>query len=953
MIYRNLPRPFLTRPHRLGLCAALLGTPVLLPVYAQAQTPPAPGQPGLVAANAVLSVQRDPNGLTLKQQNGTLRLQVFSSRVVRVFFNTTGAPAPAGSLAVINKPVATKWSFTQSTPEIVLKTAALQVRVNRATGAVAFYDAAGKGLLSEKGGGKQLTPATVGGFQTLRGRQDFVLSPGEAIFGLGQHQEGQMNYRGKTVRLQQRNTDVAVPVLVSSLGYGVLWDNPAVTDVNVGERDANTLTWDSEAGKAVDYYFMYGPEIDGVIQGYRNLTGNAPLFARYSWGLWQSRERYHSADELKDVVSRYRAAKIPFDGIIQDWQYWNPNPWGSHKFDPARFPDPKKMMDDFHADNTHLLISVWPKFDVNSPNADELNKAGALYPQVIPYVFPPGQGQWYDPFNPVARQIYWRQMKDQLFAAGVDGWWLDGSEVELSGNWGEYRSYKTGAGPGAEVYNAYPLMHTTAVYQGQRAATDAKRVYILTRSAYAGQQRNGSTTWSGDIGSSWDVLSRQIPAGINFALSGIPYWNTDTGGFFGNDPDNADFRERYARWFQFSTFCPMLRIHGTDKPKEIWRFSGPTRQVLEEYDQLRYHLLPYIYSTSWRVTNEGYTMMRGLVMDFRTDPRVYDIPDQFLFGSSLMACPVTKPTLEQGAPIPAPRLIDSEGNPGGLTGTYYSDRNFTNQVTRRKDNNLSFNWTTSLAPGLSHDNYSVRWEGSILTGKAGEYSFNLGADDGMRLWVDGKLIIEDWNSRAYLQKTATVSLPAQTRVPIKIEYYQDRNDARIDLTWREPGTAKKAPTRSVYLPRGTQWFDFWTGRRYQGGQTLDAAAPLETMPLFVKAGAVLPYGPSVQSSAEKADPLELRVYRGANGTFTLYEDEGDNYNYEKGTYSTIPFNWDEKSATLQIGARQGQFPGMMNSRTFRVVWVGENKGVGTASTPQVDKVVTYTGKAMRIQAPRV
>lgn len=769
-------------------------------VYGLAVGVPLP--PAVPRPNPVISLRRDANGLTLNQQNGTLQLQVFSPRVVRVFYSGNSTPAPTSSLAVIARPSRTSWNVSQSKTQIVLKTASLQVRVNRATGAVAFTDAAGNALLSEKMGGKQLRPAVVGGVNTLRSRQEFVLAPDEAIFGLGQHQNGDMNYRVKTVHLQQRNTDVAVPVLVSSKGYGVLWDTPAITDVNVGARDAGTLSWSSEAGRAVDYYFMYGPEIDGVIAGYRDLTGKAPMFARYSWGLWQSRERYTSQQELLDVVGKYRAANIPLDGIIQDWQYWNPNPWGSHKFDPARYPDPKGMMEQLHRENAHLLISVWPKFDVDSPNAEEFRKSNAVYPEVIPYVYPQGKGQWYDPFNPIGRQIYWRQMKDQLFAAGVDGWWLDGSEAELSGNWGEFRNYKTGGGPGAEVFNAYPLMHTTAVYQGQRAATSSKRVYILTRSAYAGQQRNGATTWSGDIGANWDVLTNQIPAGINFTLSGIPYWNTDTGGFFGNNPDDPKWRELFTRWFQFSTFCPMLRVHGTDKPKELWRFTGDTRATLENYDQLRYHLLPYIYSTSWRVTSEGYTMMRGLVMDFRRDPQVYGIPDQYMFGPALMACPVTR-----------------EG----------------------------------------------------------------------------------------------------------------------------------ATSRRVYLPKGTTWTDFWTGQTYRGGQNIEAAAPISTMPLFVKAGSILPYGPSVQSSAEKSDPLELRIYGGADGTFTLYEDEGDNYNYEKGAYATIPFTWNEKSQTLLIGARKGKFPGMMTNRTFRIVWVKIGQGTGTASTTQADAEVKYDGKATRVR----
>jgi alpha-D-xyloside xylohydrolase len=752
----------------------------------------------------VASVQKDADGITLKLTPGRLKLRVFSPRVVEVVYAPGDSLPPAHSLAVIGQPaVRTSWKLAETKTEVSLRTKELTVRVNRATGAVGFDDAAGRPLLQEAAdGGKSLTPAHVGNIDTLRSRQEFALAADEAIYGLGQHAQGLMNYRGAAVHLQQRNpTESAVPVLVSSRGYGILWDNPAVTEVDAGKSNPAGLTWTSEAADAVDYYFLFGPELDTVIADYRDLTGAAPMFGKWAFGFWQCKERYASQRELLDVVGWYRTNHVPLDGIIQDWQYWTPNPWGSHQFDTNRYPDPVKLMQTLHAENVHAIISVWPKFDVDSPNANELRAAGALYSQVIPYVYPQGKGQWYDAFNPVARKIYWQQISRQLFADGLDGWWLDASEAELSGKWGEFRNFDTAAGPGAKVFNAYPLMHTTSIYAGQRAENSDQRVFILTRSAYAGQQRNAAVTWSGDIRGDWKTFARQIPAGLNFCLSGIPYWNTDTGGFFGGDPASAAYNELFTRWFQFSAFCPMFRVHGTDHPKEIWRFDDATQKILIRYDQLRYHLMPYIYSVSWRVTSGGYSMMRPLVMDFRDDPRVFNIADQYLFGPALLVNPVIK---------------------------------------------------------------------------------------------------------------------------------------------------SNAVTRSVYLPAGAGWVDFWTGKNYSGGQTIAAASPIETLPLFVRAGSILPYGPAVEYAAEKADPIELRVYRGADGAFTLYEDEGDNYHYEKGAWATIPLQWNEKQQTLTIGKRQGKFPGMLKDRTFRIVWVAPDHGVGIESTAAADAVVSYHGTALKV-----
>ncbi len=766
----------------------------------------------------VTGTTKNGDGVTLIMQKGTMRLQVCGDRTIHVMYNPAGQlPDGSKSFAVEQEPAAGAFSESEDEKTVTLKIETGSVVANKATGALRFVDATGKIYLQEEqDGGKMLTPTTVAGTQTNTVSQKFERDAGEGLFGLGQHPTGEMNYVGTTVHLQQKNMDVAVPVLLSSKGYGVFWNNPAVTDVTFGDATNPSVTWSSEFGDSIDYYVFFGPEPDEVIGAYRELTGTVPMFGRWGWGFWQCKQRYHSQEQLLETVMRYRKMQVPIDGIIQDWLYWYPNPWGSHEFAATRYPDPVGMMKQLHEENVHLLISVWARFDVGSSNADALRDEGDLYPQVLTNVYPLGKGVWYDPFKASARELYWRQMSKELFADGVDGWWLDASEPELTGKWGEFRGLKTAAGPGAEVFNAYPLMHTGAVYAGQRKEKSDKRVFILTRSAYAGQQRNAAVTWSGDIRGTWEVFAKQIPDGINFTLSGIPYWNTDTGGFFAGAAADPKYAELFTRWFQFSAFCPMFRVHGDatgdaieptkkDKPgKEMWQFSPETEKILIKYDKLRYRLLPYIYSVAWKVTHENSTMMRGLVMDFRNDPQVYNIPDQYLFGPAIMVNPVTK---------------------------------------------------------------------------AG------------------------------------------------------------------------AETRKVYLPAGTSWTDFWTGESTPGGQSIEAAAPIGTLPLYVRAGSIIPYGPEVQSAMEKADPIELRVYRGADGAFTLYEDEGDNYNYEKGVYATIPFTWDEKGKTLTIGARQGQFPGIMTSRTFRVVFVSPQHGVGLESTQKVDQEVTFDGTAVTVAAP--
>ena len=761
--------------------------------------------PASAAMAPVTTVQKQADGVLLNTGTNVLRLQVWSDRIIRVTF-APGVDLPkTKSFSVIAKPAMVKWKSSETPDAVLVETAAIRARVDKKTGAVGFFDLKGNSILQEAENGRDIFTTIGTNFNGTSVRQKFMLPPDERIYGLGQHQGGVWNYRGTTVHLQERNMEVGLPVLVSSKGYGVLWDNPAITDVDVGKTDAEILSWNSEAGCAVDYYFLFGPAADDVIRDYRELTGAAPLMPKWLWGFWQCKERYQTQAEMTGIVAKYRKLGVPLDGIIQDWQYWTNGGWGSHAFDPARYPDPAAMVKDLHVMNAHVLISVWPKFDLGLANLAELEKTGAVYGPVIPSVYPKGQQKWYDPFSEAGRNIYWKQLSGHLFRLGFDGWWLDASEPELSGKWGEFRGFKTAAGPGAEVFNAYPLLHTTGIYQGQRAQTDEKRVVILTRSAYAGQQRNAAITWSGDIRGNWNVFARQIPAGLNFSLSGIPYWNTDIGGFFGGSTTNRDYQELFTRWFQFGAFNPMFRVHGSGFGKELWLWDDPTQKILTDYIKLRYRLLPYIYSTAWQVTSGGGTMLRPLMMDFGDDPSALDVGDQFLFGPDIMVSPVT-----------------------------------------------------------------------------------------------------------------------------------------------QPGAA----SRSVYLPGKMPWYDFWTGKREMGGQRINTASPVQTLPLFVRAGSILPLGQVMRHVAEKpAETVELRVYRGADGAFTLYDDEGDNYSYERGIHATIPISWNEKTQTLTLGRRVGKYPGMLKEWTFRVIFVNETHGLGGQETEPADAIVKYTGKAITLRAP--
>jgi alpha-D-xyloside xylohydrolase len=751
----------------------------------------------VILGGPVKALKPMADGVLITLHDAMMKIEVYAPNVIRILVGAGEAVPEHASLAVISKPMTDGWHWRETATHVVVSTAAVIVEVERHTGRVRFTDTAGN-LITEEAphSSRALTPWTFKDVPTYHVRQNFLLQKNEAIYGLGQHQKGVMNYRGKSVHLEQRNRHVAIPVMISNRGYGVFWDNPAITDVDVGLKHADILSWDSQAGFCIDYYLMYGPDIDTVIGGYRTITGAAPMMGKWVWGFWQSKERYKTQAQILGVAATYRSMKIPIDGVVQDWFYWSPHPWGSNQFAFSRYPDPRDMIRSLHREKIHFMISVWAKFQPGSANYKMLKEAGVLFPLY--------QGDsYYDSFSPLGRKLYWECLNRQLFSLGVDAWWLDASEPEPAFDWAVFSAFKSYLGWVEFVYNAYPLMHTTAVYEGQRSVTSSKRVMILTRSAWAGQQRNAAFTWSGDIGSTWEVFKVQIPAGINFCLSGIPFWTTDTGGFFlHQSPSNPAYAELFTRWFQFSTFCPMFRVHGANYPKEMWRFGPRFMPILEKFDRLRYRLMPYIYSCGWKITHEHYTLMRGLVMDFRNDLKTADIGDQFMFGPAIMASPVVKP---------------------GAKG------------------------------------------------------------------------------------------------------------------------------RHVYLPADTQWYDFWTGETTAGGQTIHAAADIDSMPLSVRAGSIIPMGPVVQTAMDAADPMEIRVYRGADAHFVLYEDQGDTYNYEKGAYATIELQWDQRAERLTIGRRKGTFVGMLKHRVFHVVFVEKGRGIGMEPC-EPNAVIHYDGTEVSVAA---
>lgn len=936
-----------------------------------------------------------------------IRLQVVGDRIIRVQATAEQSFRSKQSLIIVPQNSKAQYKVEEQGDDLIITTAAMRAVLNEATGQITFYDLKDQVLLKEVAqGGKTFKPFTVPdreiGVDIAKvpeaqkhgwsWRALFDSPDNEAFYGLGQHQSEELNMKGKNEDLFQYNTKVSVPFVISNKNYGILWDsysycrwgnpddylqlnrafklydkdgkegqltgtyvdkngqkivrgedsiyfeyampetseicnktdkggiqnlpkgfalngskvvyegyveaptnsfyqfilyyagymkiyidgklvvperwrtawNPNSykfeTAIQKGKKTPIRIEWQpdgdvsycglrvaaprseaeknqlsiwSEMSPDMDYYFIAGKNMDEVISGYRTLTGKAPVYPKWVLGFWQSRERYQSSKDIEENMKKFRDLKIPVDNIVQDWNYWKLDSWGSHEFESARYPNPQAMLDSVHALHGRFMISVWPKFYDTVKNYKELDSKGWMYHQAIKddiHDWLGFRGSFYDAYDAGARKMFWRQMDENLYTKykfGIDAWWMDASEPNVrdcTPMW--YRkalSGPTALGTATEYFNAYSIVNADAIYNGQRSVNPNQRVFLLTRSGFAGEQRYSTATWSGDIATRWEDMRAQMTAGLNYSMAGLPFWGMDQGGFCVENryvaaqqefdktgKENADlkeWRELQARWNQFGCFVPLYRAHGQWPLREVWNIAPadhPAYKTIVAYDKLRYRLMPYLYSMAGMVHLKDYTMMRGLVMDFNGDEKVLDIKDQWMFGSALMACPV------------------------------------------------------------------------------GEY-----------------------------QKYS----------------------------------------REVYLPKQKGWYDFYTGAYHAGGQTIVADAPYDKIPVFIPEGAILPIGPEMQWSDEKKPELiDLYVYAGKDGSYTLYEDEGTNYNYEKGKYAVIDFKYDDARKQVTIGARKGSFDGMFQKRRFNIILVDQKKqqGVNLAKSPK-GKVVKYAGQAMTVK----
>ena len=774
------------------------------------------------------------NGSPVEWQAGetVVKVEFFTPSIVHVV-----KEQPTKTLVITAKPE--NVAVTQK--DNTWKSSELTVKLEPETQTLVFMTNKGKVLLREKG--ISMVRKTEDEFEVS---QSFFLDKDEAIYGLGTIQNGKMNRRGEKKRMEQSNLEDFQNVLQSIKGWGLYWENYSPT---LFEDNAEGMSFTSEAGQGIDYYFMYGGSADGVIAQMRYLTGDVPMFPLWTYGFWQSKERYKTAAETESIVDQYRALQVPLDGIIQDWQYWGSNYlWNAMDFLSEDFATGPQLIKNVHAKHAHFMISIWASFGPQTQQFRELNEKGLLMPfetwpqSGISHIWPPVMKypsgvKVYDAFSPEARAIYWKYLKT-LYDYGCDAWWMDSTDPDFFNPRESDYAHKVYGGTWRSQRNAFPLETVRGIYQSQRKDDRGKRIFIMTRSSFAGQQHYGSNMWSGDVASSWDMLRKQVPAGLSFTLTGNPNFNTDIGGFFcgsyntqgpASAPKNPQFQELYVRWMQYGLFCPVFRSHGADAPREIWQFGKkgePVYDAIEQTIRLRYRLIPYLYSTAWQVTSNNESYLRPLFSDFATDRNVWDMTDEFMFGNSILAAPVLDP-----------------------------------QYTQEK---------------VIREDAMTGWDRKEVRGKM---------DDGS------------------------------------------------SVDWSAPKTVTK------YLPKGALWYDFWTGKQYRGGQRLELSTSLNRVPMFVRAGSILPLGPEMQYTGEKPwDNLEIRLYPGADGTFTLYEDEGDTYNYERGIYSTIPFHWNDRSHTLTIGNRQGQYPGMLTNRKFTVVMPN-----GTSQT------VNYNGKEVAVQ----
>ncbi len=951
---------------------------------------------GLSASAA--GVKRSGNFVTVSveqpETNGAqlVRLQVVNDNIIRVQSTPEKAfPKKHKSLMIVNQTAKPQFTVQEEGGKVIVIAKNVRAEVEKKTGRVEFFDAQGKTLLKEtQQQGKTFKRFTVPereiGVGTLTETErnawtwhtQFDSPDDEAFYGLGQHQAEDYNYKGVNEELFQYNTKVSIPFVISNKNYGLLWDsysycrwgNPndyqqlhrAFTIYNKGgnrgsltgtyvdaqgnklvreedsiyfensetignlpkgfkldgsrvtyegflqapqssnyhfilyyagyirvfldgkevvaerwrtawnpnswkftcpltkgkktplriewepdggesycglrtavpltQEEQNRLSVWSEMARDMDYYFIAGNNFDEVISGYRTLTGKAQIMPKWVLGFWQSRERYKSSADIEETLSEFRKRKVPVDNIVQDWNYWKLDSWGDHKFETSRYPNPQAMLDSVHAMGGRFMISVWPKFYCTVDNYKALDKKGWIYHQAVKdsiHDWLGFMGSFYDAYDPGARKLFWKQMNDRLYTKykfGIDAWWMDASEPNVrdcTPMW--YRkalSGPTALGSSTEYFNAYSIVNADAIYNGQRSVNPNQRVFLLTRSGFAGEQRYSTATWSGDIGTRWEDMRAQMTAGLNYCMAGIPFWGMDQGGFSvekryvkaqqlfdetGKETEDLkEWRELQTRWNQFGCFIPLYRAHGQWPLREVWNIAPdnhPAYKTIVWYDKLRYRMMPYLYSLAAWAHFKDYTLMRGLVMDFNGDKRVENIPDQWMFGPAFMACPVG----------------------------YYGAR-----------------------------------------------------------------------------------------------------------------------TREVYFPQQRGWYDLYTGKHIAGGQTLEVEAPYERIPVYVPEGSIIPFGPEIQWSDEKpAELINLYVYQGKDAEFLLYEDEGTNYNYEKGKYATINITYDESSKTLTLGARQGSFNGMLHNRRFNIVTISKNRPQTLNLENPQGKMVEYNGAEVKVK----
>ena len=830
------------------------------------------------------------NKLFVRLSDMTLEIIVVNKHVLRVVrFKGEHEPQENSFTVLKGQPDFTDWHHEENESGIKVFTSAVIAEYSFSDDRIVFYDRISGGvILEEKKEGASLLPD--GAVEQI-----FESPDDEVLSGLGQQQDGAIDYKGRFAHLAQFNTVIAVPVMISSKGYGVFWDNPSLTEINGDKAEiplefnpysktwsaewipeetgkhtfvfqkldkdmgfsissmkingdlllnkatswhANYITgqielqkgkkyqiiisgvaklyvqppsirsytriW-SEVGNRIDYYFIYGPENDSIVREYRKLTGDVPMFGKWVFGYWQFRERYKTGDELLEVVKGYRKRGYPLDSIVQDWQYWKEYGWNAMKVHPDYTPDIEKLVDEVHGLNAHMMISVWPNFGEKPPSEAyvRFSEQGYLLDDtplinmIDDYIstYQGYQRFFVDFFNEDALDEYCDLILKNLFSKGMDGWWLDGNEPGLSGLQGCFHLYETKAGPAKNVFNVYSLLQTKKLYEKQRKACDKKRVYMFSRSGFAGQQHYGTAVWSGDTYATWEAYQKQVVGGINYCMSGLPYWCSNTGGFAGASNEDPEYQELYIRWFQFSAFCPIFIAHGSGSKREVWEFEAETEKILVDYIRLRYRLLPYIYSVAWMVTRDHYTMLRSLSFDFANDINVFKIDDQYMFGPAIMVCPVV---------------------------------------------------------------------------------------------IEG------------------------------------------------------ARERDVYLPECSGWYDYWTGSFYEGGKYVTTDAPKEKLPLFIKAGSIIFEGDNIEYTDQKPlDPLYVHVYSGDDARMTLYEDEGDSYRYENGEYTEIVFSWDDREKSLSISDRKGSYDGMIENRKINIKVInsqGEN----------IEAVLEYQGQAQSV-----